>query len=60
MRETAEKYQVNPFNVSANIESKIKYFLRYLKLNNNIALALASYVSFEERSFKFGEKDGYR
>ncbi|MDX8337090.1 MULTISPECIES: lytic transglycosylase domain-containing protein [Cetobacterium] len=103
MPETADELQVDPFNVSANIEGGIKYFSRCLKLNNNdIALALASYnaghsnvqkyesippfsetdnyisevlkvytgsfnkryvfnpVSFEESSFKFGEKDGNR
>lgn len=103
MPETAEKLQVNPFNVSSNIEGGIRYFAKCLKLNNNdIALALASYnagysnvqkyesippftetdnyisevlkiytgsfnkkyiynpVSFQESSFKFGEKDENR
>ena len=42
--ETAEELQVDPFNLSSNIEGGIKYFSKCLKLNNNdIALALASY-----------------
>ncbi|MHA4987729.1 lytic transglycosylase domain-containing protein [Cetobacterium somerae] len=103
MPETAEELQVDPFNVSSNIEGGIRYFSKCLKINNNdIALALASYnaghgnvqkyesippftetdnyisevlkiytgsfnkkyifnpVSFQESSFKFGEKDGER
>ena len=44
MPETAKELQVNPFNISSNIEGGIRYFSKCLKLNNNdIALALASY-----------------
>jgi soluble lytic murein transglycosylase-like protein len=46
MPDIAESFNINPFNISSNIEGGIKYFSECLKLNNDdIALALASYNS---------------
>ncbi|MGL5625568.1 MAG: lytic transglycosylase domain-containing protein [Cetobacterium sp.] len=66
MPETAEELQIDPFNVSSNIEGGIRYFSKCLKLNNNdIALALASYnagygsVQKYESIPPFSETDRY-
>lgn len=66
MPETAKELQVDPFNVSSNIEGGIRYFSKCLELNNNdIALALASYnagysnVKKYESIPPFTETDNY-